>query len=59
MVGQGERRRRTSALASRIAEGKADPITNEEREIVAKIRAFYEKKYGHNIRQPRQARKSA
>lgn len=52
-----ERRNQTSALAGRIAEGKADPISDEERAIVAEIRAFYEKKYGR--RESRQGRKSA
>ncbi|CAN5219849.1 hypothetical protein BH09ACT6_BH09ACT6_15590 [soil metagenome] len=33
-----------SALAGRIAEGKADPITAEERAIVAELRASYEKR---------------
>lgn len=54
-----ERRKQASALANRIAEGKADPISDEEREIVAEIRAFYEKKYGHRGRVQRQVRKSA
>jgi hypothetical protein len=51
--------KRPSVLAGLIAEGKADPITAEERAIVAEIRAFYEKKYGHVRRESRQARKSA
>ncbi|MEA9984625.1 hypothetical protein [Subtercola sp. RTI3] len=51
--------KRPSVLAGLIAEGRADPITAEERAIVAEIRAFYEKKYGHGGREPRQTRKSA
>jgi nicotinamide mononucleotide transporter len=35
-----------SALASRIAEGKAEPISNEEREIVAGLKTGYEKRFG-------------
>ena len=38
--------KRVSALAERIAAGKADPISVEEREIVAGLRADFEKKYG-------------
>ncbi|TQL53976.1 hypothetical protein [Subtercola boreus] len=38
--------KRPSVLAGLIAEGKADPITAEERAIVAEIRAYYEKKFG-------------
>ncbi|MBM7473163.1 hypothetical protein [Subtercola frigoramans] len=41
-----DRPKRPSALAGLIAAGKADPITDEERAIVAELRAFYEKKYG-------------
>ncbi|GAA0999814.1 hypothetical protein [Subtercola frigoramans] len=37
----------TSALSGRIAEGKADPITAEERAIVGELRASYEKRFGH------------
>lgn len=35
-----------SVLGERIANGKADPISDEERSIVALFRADYEKKYG-------------
>lgn len=42
----GTMRGRPSALAERIAAGKADPISDEERQIVAGLRADYEKKYG-------------
>lgn len=35
-----------SALATRIAAGKAEPISAEERKIVAGLRAGFEKKYG-------------
>ena len=38
--------KRPSVLAGLIAEGKADPITAEERAMVAEIRAYYEKKFG-------------
>ena len=41
-----EAKKRVSVLAQRIAAGKADPISQEEREIAAGLLAFYEKKYG-------------
>jgi len=37
---------RKSVLAARIAAGLADPISDEEIELAAKLRAGYEKKYG-------------
>jgi hypothetical protein len=39
---------RPSALAERIAAGKADPISQREREIVAEIRASFIQKYGYD-----------
>lgn len=38
--------KRRSALAERIALGKADPISTEEREIVAALRADFDRKFG-------------
>lgn len=38
--------KRLSVLAERIAAGKADPISPQEREIVAGLRAYHAKKYG-------------
>lgn len=38
--------RRVSALADLIAAGKADPISDEERAIVARIQAKFQQKYG-------------
>lgn len=35
-----------SALAGRIAAGKAEPISAEERAIVAEMRKFFDQKYG-------------
>lgn len=49
MVGK----KRLSVLAERIAAGKADPITPEERAIVAGFRADYERKYGRPASQGR------
>lgn len=48
------KKKRVSVLAERIAAGKADPISAEERAIVAGFRADYERKYGRpaNIRVP-------
>lgn len=40
------KQKRVSVLAGRIAAGKADPISAEEREIVAGLRTLYAKKYG-------------
>jgi hypothetical protein len=40
--------KQSSALAGRIAAGKADPISEEERAIVAELRANYEKKFGRD-----------
>ena len=42
--------RRPSALAGRIAAGKADPISPEERAIVAELRATYETRFGRRPR---------
>jgi hypothetical protein len=44
--------KRVSALAGRIAAGKADPISPEERRIVAGLRASYEQKYGTTKQRP-------
>ena len=41
---QGERGE--SVLSQRIAEGKADPIREEEREIAASLRDFFEERDG-------------
>lgn len=38
--------KRRSVLADRIAAGQADPISEDERQIVKDLRAGYEKKYG-------------
>lgn len=54
-------RKRASVLAERIAEGKADPISMEERQIVAGLRADFEKRYGTILvpkRKPQQPRKT-
>lgn len=45
--------KRASALEGRIAAGKADPITAEERAIVADLRAGFEEKYGGRRRPKR------
>ncbi|WP_315093264.1 hypothetical protein [uncultured Cellulomonas sp.] len=48
-----------SALSSRIAAGKAEPITAEERAIVAGLRADFERKYGRPaVRRPTKLAKS-
>ncbi len=39
-------KKRMSALSTRISQGKADPITPEERRIVADLRARYEQRVG-------------
>lgn len=53
------KKKRMSALAWRIAAGKADPISDEEREIVADLRSYYIKKYGsRNESLPEAPRKS-
>ena len=38
-----------SGLQKRIAEGKADPISNREREQLEEIRAIYKKRFGRDI----------
>jgi hypothetical protein len=47
-VGEMVKQKRVSVLAGRIAAGKADPISAEEREIVAGLRTLYAKRYGSN-----------
>lgn len=45
--------KRASVLAPRIKAGKADPISPEEKAIVASLRSNFETKYGsHAERQP-------
>lgn len=39
-------KKRASVLAPRIKAGKADPISSEEKAIVASLRMDFEKKYG-------------
>lgn len=48
--------KRPSALAERIAAGKAEPISVEEREIVAALRADFEKKFGSRATLARKGR---
>lgn len=45
-VGEMTGQERQSVLAERIAAGKADPISAEERKIVAGLQNFHAKKYG-------------
>lgn len=55
-------KRRVSVLAQRIAAGKADSISAEEREIAASLRTFYERKYGSttvDVNQERSTRRAA
>ena len=46
----------SSALQARIAEGKADPITDEERAIVKQMRANFNKRYGRSVAHQKSAR---
>lgn len=43
---------RKSVLAERIAEGKADPISDEEREIVSDMREDFKRKHGRSADSP-------
>ena len=45
-MAMAEKTGRVSVLAGRIAAGKADPISDEEREIAAGLREYYEQKFG-------------
>ncbi|APF34911.1 hypothetical protein [Microbacterium paludicola] len=57
-----DKKRRVSVLSQRIAAGKADSISAEEREIVANLRNFYELKYGSSdvdVNKERSARRAA
>lgn len=45
--------KRVSALEPRIAAGLADPITDWEREIAARIVADYERRFGREAASPR------
>jgi len=46
----------TSILDDRIAAGLADPITDEERAIAARIRADHERQFGSSERRRRPRR---
>lgn len=41
--------KQVSALAERIAAGLADPISDEERAIVDRIRARHERRFGRRV----------
>lgn len=45
------------ALRNRIAQGKADPISDVERDIVKQMRANYNKKFGNSADAKRATRR--